>query len=122
MSINHCTLSSATLDTFCGARRAIVVQNLLDEKYPAGNVQTGRSAYFYEPRDDVTPFTFEQPLITVNVTIDDELHTETLEATQSLDFVVVSGIEITAAPEVFVSDLTMGDPGFSVNITELSHE
>ena len=43
MSINFCTLTSSSVDSFCGNRRAIVLQNLIDEFRPPRPAGTGAS-------------------------------------------------------------------------------
>lgn len=40
MSINYCTISTNTLDGFCGNQRAKVLAHLLDEKYAVVNPPT----------------------------------------------------------------------------------
>lgn len=130
MSINYCTLSSSTIDTFCGNQRNKVLNRLLDEKYtvvqpPApssggwtygpisGTIPGVRPDVSYAPPPYQRPELdrdlpkYESPWVTVTAEVFKFRGSETQETSVHLDFVVVTDIVFSDAPDI------------SVNITEM---
>lgn len=120
MSINFCTLTNSSVDTFCGNRRSIVLGNLINQKY--AQIGTNNSSVrdsFAKQRpdlvhhvedDDRQPLVFEQPFITVEVWMDGIRQAQTLEAVQHLDFVTVTDLSVStrdASESVNILDLTI---------------
>ena len=106
MSINFCTLTNSSVDSFCGNRRGIVLNNLLQQKYPTPSTGTNprvvRDAFaelrpdlirHVEP-DERPTINFEQPLITVEVWMDGVRMAETQENTAQLDYVSITDVTI----------------------------
>lgn len=121
MSINFCTLTNASVDTFCGNRRSVVLNNLLQKKYPPVTPTVGNGsgyqvrnefafknpALFARPEEQPT-LNFEQPFITVQVELMGEVATQQLELAPQLEFVVVSDLQVTPADvTVNISDLSI---------------
>jgi len=111
MSINFCTLTNSSVDTFCGNRRSIVLNGLLQKKYPPPVQGGGRRVLrdtFAEQRPDLIvreedrpQLVFEQPFITVEVSMNGITMAQTLDAQQRLDFVTVTDLKVnpvTASP------------------------
>ncbi len=129
MAINACTLNGFTLH---GRRCADKFATLIPILHPPvtdstrGNPRVFRDT-FVPPREieDRLTLNFEQPFITVSVEFGGDTQSQTLEATQQLDFVTVTNLQIFAAPSVGIEDLmvnlrpsdTAGD--VSVNISDL---
>lgn len=116
MSINFCTLTGSTLDTFCGNRRQLVLDRLLDEKYPTppavtlGTNNRNVSIDFakryphltrHVEDDDVKTLEFEQPFIIVTAELLGIKGEQRLDADRNLNFVVVTDLQLmsTAAPK-----------------------
>jgi hypothetical protein len=105
MAINFCTLTRSSIDTFCGSRRQVVLNRLLEKKYPKNTAGAGQSVrdtfalqrpdLFRRVEDDERPpLVFEQPLITVQVIMNGMSMQQTLESHQRLDFVTVTDLDI----------------------------
>jgi hypothetical protein len=121
MSINFCTLTNSSVDTFCGNRRQIVLDNLLNQKYPPAILGTANQSIrdtFVQQRPDLVrhvededrpTLNFEQPLVTVQVTMGGITMQHTLETHQRLDFVTVTDLEIRP----------VGPEQVTVNITDI---
>lgn len=137
MSINFCTLTNSSVDTFCGNRRSIVLGNLIAEKYPAPFVGTNNQGIrdtFAQLRpdlvrhvevDDRPPIAFEQPFITVEVWMDGVRMAETQESTQQLDFVSITDVVIGESKPmqeaVSITDFVIGEPmSEAVNISDIT--
>lgn len=131
MSINYCTISTTTVDGFCGNQRAKVLARLLEEKYPVVNPPIpspgiGSGGWTFGPISGTTPVVsppryaphrpeidrvvvpYEQPWVTVTVSdIFSFRGSETLETTARLDFVMVTDVKFNDEHEI------------TVNITEM---
>jgi hypothetical protein len=110
MAINFCTLTNSTIDTFCGNRRQLILDRLLEERYPPApppvlgtNNSSVREALvrqrpelFRRPaeEEELTQLTFEQPFITVTAELLGTTGTHQLDAATRLDFVVVTNLRI----------------------------
>jgi hypothetical protein len=113
MSINFCTISASSIDSFCGARRAVVLNNLLAEFRPEPPVTTPKRgggpifAGIRREEEPKTPVYFELDHVTVSATFQDMSGSDTLDMTGQLDFVIVTDLEFNAS-------------NVHVNITDLS--
>jgi hypothetical protein len=106
MSINFCTLTSASVDTFCGNRRGIVLNQLLAKKYPppvqhakGGNPRVLRDTFAVPPPfefEDRPTLTYEQPWITVEVEFGGKKGSQTVDNDAQRDFVSVTGLEVAS--------------------------
>jgi hypothetical protein len=128
MSINFCTLTNSSVDTFCGNRRSIVLNGLLKQKYPVrgtNNRVVSQSFANLRPdlvrRDDADErptLVYEQPLITVEVILDGVRMEHTLQAEQRLDFVTVTDLVVSGHPvteeTITISDLTIDGITFTI--------
>ena len=143
MSINYCTIGKDRVDGFCGNQRAKILARLIHEAghdiivvppqppRPIGggsaigggfNFHPAVQQPMYRPPDinDKPLPPVEQPIITVSAKIFDMFGSETLEATQRLDFVVVTDLEFGSSPTVAVTELQMNvAPEITVNISEM---
>jgi hypothetical protein len=144
MSINFCSIDRSSINSFCGSRRQVVLDRLLDEKYPVappavitrgGNPQNIRNQFqIARPfeYEEQPVLTFEQPFITVSVELHGKTGSQTLENQPQAHFVTVTGLAIEptlmvsvsdmdfdTGPMVTVSDLDFDDP-VSVNISDLN--
>ncbi len=115
MSINFCTLTGSTLNTFCGNRRQIIVDRLLEEKYPPvpaflGTNNSSVSIDFakryphlvrHVEADEETPvLRFEQPFVTVTAELLGDQGTHQLEVEPHLHFVMVTDFRlVSVAPK-----------------------
>jgi hypothetical protein len=99
MAINYCTLTSSTLDAFCGNRRAIVLERLIDELRPVigpavSNPQskwiTARPPQKWEP--PALPTELERILVTAQF---QELSgSSTQEVRSQLELVTVTDVHV----------------------------
>jgi len=123
MSINYCTISTSTIDGFCGIQRSKVIARLLDEKYPVVNPPTpsprpgsggvtyggmpGRAPNpWFDPytSDTTQPIEYEQPYITVRVSdLFGEEGSETLFADAQMSFVTVTNLEFEDEDDISVN-------------------
>ena len=110
MAINFCTLTNSTIDTFCGNRRQLILDRLLEERYPpapppvlgTNNSSIRESLVRQRPDllrrpvedDERAPLTFEQPFITVAAELMGVKGVQQLDAAARLDFVVVTNLKI----------------------------
>ena len=123
MAINFCTLTNSTIDTFCGNRRQIIIDQLLEEKYPptqtaqAGGARVVRDAWAQRnlhllrrpPDEDFKPWTFEVPLLKLTIDmLDGEMITQQLEDATSTELAYVTNLQIAD-----------GQDAVAVNISEL---
>jgi len=125
MSINFCTLTGSTLDTFCGNRRSIIVNQLLTEKYPPAPSAPGTNNHHvstdfarryphlvqHVEHEEIKPLTFEQPFITVSAELLGDVGTQTLEAKVQMEFATVTDLKIGDSP---------APQDISVNISDFS--
>jgi hypothetical protein len=132
MAINACSINGFTLHgRRCTDKFAILVPILHPTVPPVtygvgGNPRVLRDT-FVPPREleDRLTLNFEQPFITVTVDHDGDIQSQTLEATQQLDFVTVTNLQIFAAPSVGIEDLVVNlrpsdmTEEVSVNISDL---
>lgn len=116
MAINFCTLTSSTLDAFCGSRRALVLNQLLTQKYPVqgtnnSSVRSTKVAPVnFEPaeREEESVLTFEQPIVTVTVEMFGMTGQDTQNVMSShIDFVTVTHLEVETE-EIIVSIDNLG--------------
>lgn len=124
MSINFCTLTGSTIDTFCGNRRGIILQNLLTEKYPPAPAALGtnnrtvsidfarRYPHLVQHVDheiDRPQLQFEQPFVYVTAELMGKTGTQTIEATAQLEFVSVTDLKVepSSAITVNISDFSI---------------
>lgn len=132
MSINFCTLTGSTLDTFCGNSRQIILDRLLDEKYATPPVQpfigTNNSSVSkdftkkfphlvrHAVEDDERPvLTFEQPFITVSAELMGATGSQQQEVTPRLDFVVASDLNISKTTTSKEVELSVNISDFTVS-------
>lgn len=115
MAINFCTLNSFTIDTFCGVRRGLIVDELIKKKYPVSLAGGGRALRQYSrPSENVLdnlPWTFDSPNIRVTVRMDDVAGDDIQSAAENNLFVLVKNI-----------DLDGESPPVSVNISDFEME
>jgi hypothetical protein len=123
MSINACNINSHTIDAICGYRRSVIIDNLINDRYPPtsgvhGTNNSSVSADFARLRPDLVrhinepikpTWTFEVPQITVTVEIDGERKSYSLSAADG------------DAATVLASNLNLVDvvEPITVNISEL---
>lgn len=119
MSINYCTLASTTLDSFCGNRRAIVLDRLIDELRPPVVNGPGGPGWVQRPtiKPQVKPAQrpYWQP-----TEVPRELPTELERITVTAEFMGLNGSDtqaITARPDlVTVTDIHIELTLVGVNI------
>ena len=122
MSINFCTLTNASVDTFCGNRRSVVLNNLLQKKYPPVVTSTGGGSYqvrnefaFNRPEQFVRPeeqrvLQFEQPFITVSAELMGMTGMQQIDLAPQLEFVVISDLQFpepTSSVTVNITDFSL---------------
>lgn len=125
MSINFCTLTNSSVDSFCGNRRALVLNKLLAKKYPqpaAGtNPRVLRDDTYPRPFDfeDRPVLNFEQPFITVQVNFQNDVGTQQIDNDNRLDFVTITNWFVDIGDfNVTVSNLTINE-GFEVDSSSI---
>lgn len=116
MSINFCTISSSPVDSFCGARRAIVLQNLIDEAHPPVQQTGGGNPRAYLParhveREEREPLQPVATEIIVTVETFGEIHMATQPFTELVAMVTVTNLEFSGSKVAPVS----------VNSTEITY-
>lgn len=121
MSINYCTLASSTLDSFCGNRRALVLDRLIDELRPPVTPSVGSVGWTQRPpakpivRPAQRPY-WQPP------EVPRELPTELERITVTAEFLGLSGTDtqaITARPDlVTVTDIHIVPTEVGVNIVD----
>ena len=105
MSINYCSIGTATVDAFCGLTRAKVLARLIHEAghdviVPTPTQHGGGATIRPRPQwvNNSPPIqNFEQSRITVSVMAFGVQSDETQEMTSRLDFVTVTGLEINSS-------------------------
>jgi hypothetical protein len=123
MAINFCTLTNSTIDAFCGNRREIILDGLLEERYPptqqalSGGARVVRDTWairnlelLRRPSDeDFAPWTFEVPIFKLTIDmLDGDVITQQFQDVTSTELAYITNLQI--------SD---GKDAVSVNITEL---
>lgn len=124
MSINYCTLASNTIDVFCGPRRGLVFNKLVQILHPpivnpqpiGGNPQQVRNtatiaqllARQQRPHFDVDerePMVYEQPFISVTVELFGSTGTQTMDVSSvNVDIVSVTNVDFgSVEPEIVVN-------------------
>jgi len=123
MSINYCTIGNSTIDTFCGSRRAIVLNRLIKELHPAVTYGGGKGEHL-----KYVPSTLQASLAAR------ERNNEQSIPSTELDKIVVTvefnGITKTVAQSVldqsfdlvYVTDLEVTAHDVSVNISDVKFE
>jgi hypothetical protein len=115
MSINYCTLSSSTVNTFCGAKRALVLARLIPELHPVvppvpkkgGNVQQAKFQNYRQPEKWEPPIVpTERDRIVVSVEFQNLRGSDEQLITEHLDI-------------VFITELQVNPTTVSVNIENL---
>lgn len=117
MSINYCTLAGSSIDTFCGARRAIVLARLIEELRPATPTQRpvrgGGPTPKFHPQ--IRDHRWEQPTIVPPTELD--------RITVSAVFQDLSGSAFQDLDNrldlVFVTNIEIEPTSVGVNITDL---
>lgn len=108
MSINTCNLNSHTIDSICGYRRGVIINALLEKKYPpvspilGTNNQSIRASFVrsrpdiaqWLPREMQPNWTFELPVIVVTVELDGRTYSQTLDDGTSLGIVLAKDLKI----------------------------
>jgi len=139
VSINFCTINTSSINAFCANRRAIVIDNLIRDKYTQflGTNNSSISQQFVKLRpdlvqhviDDLEPhqLQFEQPFITVTAELLGEVGTQQLEAAVQSTFVAAfdlaiglagGKLQVSAEELKIVPPWKLEEPEISVNITE----
>lgn len=126
MAINFCTLTNSTIDTFCGNRRQLILDRLIEEKKNQTNfIGTNNSSVRIDfaqrfphlirhvEDEDRTPLNFEQPFHTVTVELFGDTGTHQLDTTSRLDFVVVTDLQV--GPPRLHDDVVVNISDFKVN-------
>jgi hypothetical protein len=122
VSINYCTLASSTVDAFCSPRRGVILSRLIAELHPpvvqgGGNPRVLRDTFgdqYLRPRpqvqqrphyeiDDRDPMKYEQPFVSVTVTLFGDSRTETQDVTAQVDIVSVTNLEFGTDAEISVN-------------------
>lgn len=116
MSINACTMDVSSVDTFCGARRAIVLNALIHRLRPpvppsAGKASNGGWAKNRPPvqrprwdQDEAPAYVpTELDHITVTVKLFGESASVTQKVENRLDLVTVTEVRVNQAPEIGVN-------------------
>lgn len=130
MAINACTIDGFTLHGRRCRDKFTALIPILHPPTPTGAVRGSprvlRDTYAPQFEFEEKPMlTFEQPFITVQVIFDGVEYSQQLNSSDQLHFVTITGLQISAAPQVVVSDLNVfGEeladvPEVVVNITDL---
>lgn len=116
MSINFCTLTNSSVDSFCGNRRAIVLQNLIDELRPPAPVVSGGNPQAkwinaQAPRKWEPPaLPTELERITVSARFQELSGSSTQEIKPQLELVTVTDIHVQPTKvEVNIENLKVHD-------------
>lgn len=119
MSINYCTLASSSVDSFCGNRRALVLNRLIDELRPPTPPNTGGMGWVQKPaaKHVPPPRPYWQP-----PEVPRELPTELERITVTAEFLSLSGTDtqaVIARPDlVTVTDIHIEPTTVDVNISD----
>lgn len=116
MSLNYCTISNSSILSFCGNRRAIVLNQLLAVKYPQQTVGTSNQSLrkdthsevqrrWSDVHDEDVVHNFEQPFITVSVSMFGITKTQTIDRDQHLCFALVNNLSFSSStlPAIIVN-------------------
>lgn len=117
MAINYCTISSSSIDSFCGARRAIVFNRLVSQLHPTVRTVGGNPAHVATKIPALRPrereeMRYEKPTeldkILVSANINGISGSELQNYNQRLDLVFITNLKnVSQSINVNISNISV---------------